>query len=243
MDNPLSFNPNVLRYIDSLQDEKTLKALSSFMDIGAITRVFWQAFVNYFNAKSPLDKQKAQLKCDYINRYFGSSIPMNVGINHFNTPHGFYGIFISQAAKIGKGCTIFQNVTIGSNTLIDSKSSGAPTIGENVYIGSGATIIGNVKVGNNVRIGAGCNVTRDVPDNCTIVQAAPTVIQKDKPQDNRWFSIDEYKKLKAQQKNHNAPPPASYKIRIFVCQYKNRSRRKYLQDGRRKDFGELQGRL
>ena len=35
MDNPLSFNPNVLRFIDSLQDEKTLKALSSFMDVGA----------------------------------------------------------------------------------------------------------------------------------------------------------------------------------------------------------------
>ena len=178
------------------------------MDVHAITNIFWQEFVNYFTAKSPLERRKAQIKCRYINRYFRSSVPLNADVNWFKTPHGFYGIFISNAAKIGKGCTIFQNVTIGSNTLIDSKSSGAPTIGENVYIGAGATVIGNVKVGNNVRIGAGCNVTRDVPDNCTIVQGAPVVIQKDTPQDNRWFSIDEYKKLKAQQKNHNAPSKA-----------------------------------
>lgn len=129
---------------------------------------------------------------------------MNPNINFFNAPHGFRGIFISNAAKIGKGCTIFQGVTIGSNTLLDSKSAGAPTIGDNVYIGAGANIIGNVKVGNNVRIGAGCTVARNVPDNCTVAQAAPAVIQKNTPQDNRWFSINDYLKLKAKSKPQNA---------------------------------------
>lgn len=209
MNNPLSFNLNVLNYIDSLQDEGRVKTLRSCLDIHAITLVFWESFVKFFTEKSSLEKQKARLKCEYVNRYFGSSIPMNPNINWFNTPHGFSGIFISSAAKIGKGCTIFQNVTIGSNTLLDSKSVGAPTIGDNVYIGAGAKIIGNVKVGNNVRIGAGCCVTRDVPDNCTVTQAAPVVIQKKTLQDNRFVSIDDYHKIKAdeQRRKTNTPPP------------------------------------
>ena len=224
MNNPLSFNQNLLNYIDALQDENQIKALSSCLDVNAITNVFWQAFVGYFNAKTPLERQKAQLKCDLVNRYFGAFIPMNPKINFFNAPHGFSGIFISQAAKIGKGCTIFQNVTIGSNTLPDSKNAGSPTIGDNVYIGAGATIIGNVKIGNNVRIGAGCSVTRDIPDNCTVVQSAPTVLQKDTTQDNRWLSITDYQKLKAaeQSRKLNTPPVANISfVDLFGVQEKN----------------------
>lgn len=184
-----------------------------------ITRIFWQSLVKYFNAKSPLEKQKAALKCRYINRYFGSGIPFNPNLNYFNTPHGFYGIFISEDAKIGKGCTIFQHVTIGSNTLLDSKSAGAPIIGDNVYIGAGAKIIGKVTVGNNVRIGAGCTVTRDIPDNCTVVQSAPAIIQKKTPQDNRWVSITDYRKIKAEQDKVSTPRYAS--DNIFAVQEKN----------------------
>ena len=32
-----------------------------------------------------------------------------------NLPHGITGIFVSHSAKIGKNCTILQNVTIGSS--------------------------------------------------------------------------------------------------------------------------------
>ena len=38
-------------------------------------------------------------------------------------------------------------------------------------IGAGAKIIGPVHVGNNVRIGANTVVTKDIPDNCTVVGA------------------------------------------------------------------------
>lgn len=41
-------------------------------------------------------------------------------------PHGLNGIFISGGAKIGKNVVIFQHVTIGSNTLPDSKGGGVP---------------------------------------------------------------------------------------------------------------------
>lgn len=54
------------------------------------------------------------------------------------TPHDIRGIFISANAYIGKECVIFHQVTIGSNTLLDSKKSGTSTIGNNCYIGVGA---------------------------------------------------------------------------------------------------------
>ncbi len=103
-------------------------------------------------------------------------------------PHGMKSIFVSGSAKIGHNCIIFQQVTIGSVTLSDAKSVGAPIIGDNVYIGSGAKIIGAVKVGNNVRIGANTVVYKDVPDNSVVVSGEQRTIVKDKPLDNRYYS-------------------------------------------------------
>ena len=114
-----------------------------------------------------------------------------IGINsnikgHPYLPHGLYGIFISENATIGKNCVIFQHVTIGSNTTIDTKHFGSPTIGDNCYIGVGAKIIGNINVGNNVRIGANCVVTKDIPDNSIVLADGIKIIQKDNL-DNRFI--------------------------------------------------------
>ncbi len=184
----------LIQHIDSIQNIEEVKLISSLNDEGELLAIFWDSFAKVFSTQSELERQKCLAKCKIINDYFGSSIPVQKDINKFNSPHGFHGIFISLQAKIGKNCVIFQNVTIGSNTLPNSKSGGAPTIGDNVYIGAGAEIIGNVKIGNKVRIGAGCFVNRDVPDNCTVIQGAPSVIKSDQPLDNRFISINDYPK-------------------------------------------------
>ena len=99
-----------------------------------------------------------------------------------------FGIFISGGAKIGRNCVIFQQVTIGSNTLVDSKGLGAPQIGDSCYIGAGAKIIGNVKVGNNVRIAANAMVYQDVADNCVVVSGKQEIIEKSAAElDNRFY--------------------------------------------------------
>ena len=90
-----------------------------------------------------------------------------------NLPHGLYGIIVSHNAVIGKNVTIFHQVTIGEG------NGGAPTIGDNVYIGAGAKIIGGITIGNNVKIGANCVVFMDIPDNCTVVSPKPRIIIKD----------------------------------------------------------------
>jgi len=119
-------------------------------------------------------------------------IPCLDRIKPFATPHGLAGIFISYGATIGEGCTIFHQVTIGSNTLPDSRGQGAPVLGRNVYVGAGAKIIGNVTVGDNARIGANCVVTFDVPANATVVLESPKVILRDQPRDNTFIPWGDY---------------------------------------------------
>ncbi len=99
-----------------------------------------------------------------------------------NLPHGITGIFISHSARIGKNCTILQNVTVGS-----SKKQ-APIIGDNCVIGAGAVIVGGIKIGNNCNIGANCTVFKDVPDNTTVVCSAPRYIAKT-TNENRNFDF------------------------------------------------------
>jgi len=74
------------------------------------------------------------------------------------------GLVIGETAVISDNVTMFHNVTLGGT----GKESGIrhPTIGENVLLGAGATILGNIQIGDNARIGAGSVVLTDVPPFC-----------------------------------------------------------------------------
>lgn len=104
----------------------------------------------------------------YIVNKHGCEISFDAEIlEGLRMPH-LNGIIISPYAKIGRNCTIFHQVTIGTNEhKINFKN--APNIGDNVYIGAGVKLIGNIRVGNNVKIGSNAVVTKDVPDNYTVV--------------------------------------------------------------------------
>ena len=153
---------------------------------------------NYWDIRNKALGKKGNGVTKIINKYkhkkllerFNASIPFVAQIDGEPTfPHGLSGIFISSDAKIGKDCTIFHQVTIGSNTFSNSKNPGAPKIGDNVYIGCGAKIIGGISVGNNVRIGANCVVTEDVPDNSTVVLGKPRVIEHSDARDNNYIAL------------------------------------------------------
>lgn len=75
--------------------------------------------------------------------------------------HGFSTIVAAE--KIGHNCKIYQQVTIGSNHLLQ-----APTIGNNVEICCGAKIIGGVHIGDNVLVGANAVVVNDIPSNSIV---------------------------------------------------------------------------
>lgn len=136
---------------------------------------------------------KKEIIINEINEFTGKYGSYIHPDTHFDNPpifpHKLYGIFISRGAWIGTNCVIFHQVTIGSNSLIDSKKIGFPVIGNDVYIGAGAKIIGNITVGNNVRIGANCVITEDIPNNSLVVLPKIRIIEKQGEQDNRHFSF------------------------------------------------------
>nr|MBN2277926.1 serine acetyltransferase [candidate division Zixibacteria bacterium] len=85
----------------------------------------------------------------------------------FFIDHGA-GIVIGETAQIGDNCVLFHNVTLGGTGHHTGKRH--PTIGNNVLIGTGATLLGPLTVGNDVRIGANTFLYMvDIPDNCTVV--------------------------------------------------------------------------
>ena len=133
----------------------------------------------YFSAKFSLKKKIFRFILKGFQHETNSYLPLSNTIKGpINFMHGLYGIFISGSAIIGKNCTIYHQVTIGSNMLVDSKNLGSPTIGDNCLIGVGAKIIGKINIGNNCRIGANAVVTRDLPDNSIVFAGNQTIVQK-----------------------------------------------------------------
>jgi len=87
-------------------------------------------------------------------------------------PHNGLGVVIHEAAVIGEGTRIYQNVTIGGRN-----KRGVPVIGKNVFVGCGACILGGVKIGDGARIGANAVVITDIPENATAVGAPAKVVK------------------------------------------------------------------
>jgi len=72
------------------------------------------------------------------------------------------------------------------------------TIGNDVWIGMGATILYGVTIGNGVTVAAGAVVTKDVPDYCVVAGVPATVVkmkcsQEEAEQMNQiaWWNWDD----------------------------------------------------
>lgn len=68
-------------------------------------------------------------------------------------------VHIAHGVIIGKNCLIVAGTVIGGSTVI----------GDNCFIGINVSIKNKIKIGNNVVIGMGAVVTKDIPDNTTVV--------------------------------------------------------------------------
>lgn len=87
------------------------------------------------------------------------------------------GVVIGETAIIGNDVTIFQGVTLGGTGK--EKGKRHPTIGNHVFIGSGAKILGNIKIGDSVKIGANAVVLKDVKSNTTIVGIPGKIVKEE----------------------------------------------------------------
>ena len=80
--------------------------------------------------------------------------------------HGM-GVVIGETAEVGDDVLIYMGVVLGGTALERVKRH--PTIGNNVVIGSGASVLGPITVGDGAKIGAGAVVVRTVPAGATVV--------------------------------------------------------------------------
>lgn len=84
------------------------------------------------------------------------------------------GVVIGETAIIGENVTMFHRVTLGG---LGGTGKRHPTVGNNVLIGTGATVLGNINVGDNAKIGASAVVLKDVPANVTVVGIPAKVVK------------------------------------------------------------------
>ncbi len=77
------------------------------------------------------------------------------------------GLVIGGYARIGRDAILLHGVTIGSPD--PGRIGKMPVIGDNVFIGAGATLIGEITVGDDVFIGVHAIVARDVPGGSRVL--------------------------------------------------------------------------
>ena len=73
--------------------------------------------------------------------------------------HGM-GVVIGETAKIGDDCTLYHGVTLGGVSL--EKVKRHPTLGNNVTIGAGATLLGPIEIGDGSKVAANATLRKSV---------------------------------------------------------------------------------
>lgn len=101
---------------------------------------------------------------DYVVILHGSTLEGNIDIG--NGVKIMAHVYIPSTTKIGNKVFIGPGTTV-LNALLPMRKAGlsSVTIGDDVVIGGGVTILPGVTIGNNSFIGAGSVVTKDIPEN------------------------------------------------------------------------------
>ncbi|MCW7537518.1 serine acetyltransferase [Aquabacterium sp. A7-Y] len=73
------------------------------------------------------------------------------------------GVVINSSVRGGRNVWLESSVVIGDNR------GGCPTLGDDIFVGSGAKVIGGLRIGAGARIGANAVVLHDVPAGATAV--------------------------------------------------------------------------
>lgn len=79
--------------------------------------------------------------------------------------HGM-GVVIGQTAVIGDDVLLYHGVTLGGTTLVAGKRH--PTIGNDVTIGAGASVLGPILIGDHSVVGANAVVVSSAPANSVL---------------------------------------------------------------------------
>lgn len=111
------------------------------------------------NAKKRLAQLFYKFRLHSLSVKLGFEIPINVCEEGLSLAHRG-SIIVAGGTKIGKYCRIHEGVTIGATNGSDK----AATIGDNVFIATGAKIIGEVSIANDCAIAANAVVVKDITE-------------------------------------------------------------------------------
>lgn len=105
-----------------------------------------------------------------------------IGVPFF-IDHGT-GIVIGETAIVGERVKIYQGVTLGALSLSKGRALRGtkrhPTIGNDVTLYSGASVLGDITIGNDVTIGSNAIVMESVPDHMKVTIGKPILVMKQK---------------------------------------------------------------
>ena len=93
------------------------------------------------------------------------------------------GVVIGETAEIGDDVTLYHDVTLGGvapsvNSDSQRNQKRHPTLEDNVIVGSGAQILGPITVRRCARVGANAVVTKEVPENTTVVGIPAKAVER-----------------------------------------------------------------
>lgn len=95
------------------------------------------------------------------NMLFSSSVPFECSIGAGTIfEHRGLGVVLHPETAIGRNCRILPQVTIGGR---GGDVPGAPTVGDDVVVSTGAKVLGAITIGSGAVIGANAVVLIDVP--------------------------------------------------------------------------------
>ena len=78
--------------------------------------------------------------------------------------------------KMGNGCTIHNNITIGAG-----KEKITPEIGDDVIIESDSIVYGRITIGSGTLIMGGSVLSKSIPGGCIVKGNPARIINKSRP--------------------------------------------------------------
>jgi serine O-acetyltransferase len=131
-------------------------------------------------------KLLARIHSQFVRFLTGVEIHPGATIGRrFFIDHGM-GVVIGETAEIGDDVLIYHGVTLGGRSSNTGKRH--PTLGDDVVVGTGATILGPVTIGSHSVIGAQAVVVTDAPPNSVLTGIPATVRPRvgSAPADLEW---------------------------------------------------------
>jgi serine O-acetyltransferase len=159
----------------ALRVEHTLKNLM-LDDVWRFERSLRRLEFRLNTGANPLLLAISKLRHRRLSRMLGFTIPPNVFGPGLSISH--YGpIQVNSDCRIGARCRIHPGVMVGASHGADA---GAPVIGDDCYLGSGAKLFGGIELGSGTIVGANAVVNRSFRDGNVTIAGVPARVIGDR---------------------------------------------------------------